>query len=171
MGALKWAVLFLVVWMALYLLFYTPPVNAPAPSDVSTTTSEQATTTKVVSEEEFETETKTVLMALDMKPWKWLSATATDGTVVSPKKVEAFSIRFNANGAFSAETDCNSISGSYEARNGSLSLGSIASTKMFCEGSQEEEFIELLSTVVKYRFADNGQLIMTTSEGKEVLFR
>lgn len=162
---------FLVVLLVLYLLFHTPPVNAPAPGDVATTTTEQATTTAVVPEEEFQTETKTVLMALDMKPWRWLSATDTSGTMVTPIKDEAFSIRFNASGAFSAETDCNSISGSYEARNGSLSLGSIASTKMFCEDSQEGKFIELLSRVETYRFVNNGQLVMTTSEGTEIKFR
>lgn len=166
-------VIVLLVGAMFVFVFYdnVPQTSVPIPDSVSTTTVEQATTTEVVSVEEFETETKTALMALDMKPWKWLSATATDGTVVSPKKVEAFSVRFNASGAFSAETDCNSISGSYEARNGSLSLGSIASTKMFCEDSQEGEFTELLSTVVTYRFVDNSQLVMTTSEGTEVKFR
>ncbi len=39
---------FLVVLLVLYLLFHTPPVNAPAPGDVATTTTEQATTTAVV---------------------------------------------------------------------------------------------------------------------------
>jgi heat shock protein HslJ len=154
-------------------VFYddVPQTSVPIPDSVSTTTVEQATTTEVVSVEEFETEIKTVLMALDMKPWKWLSATSADGTVVAPKNAEAFLVRFNASGGFSAETDCNSISGSYEARRGSLSLGSIASTKMFCEDSQESEFTELLSIVVTYQFVDNGQLVMTTSEGTEMKFR
>lgn len=158
--------------IVLYVHLHTPSVIAPTMSDVPTSTVEQnATTTKVVTEEEFKNEPEAAFVALDVKPWKWVSATYTDRTVVTPKNEEDFSIRFNASGAFSAETDCNSISGSYEARNGSLSLGSIASTRMFCEDSQEDEFTKLLSRVLTYRFTSGGQLIMTTTEWVEVVFR
>ena len=162
-------VLFLLIG---YLFWRTPQATAPIVTDVATTTTAQATSTvQVAAEETFQKEPDIVLVALDVKPWKWLSATQIDGTVTVPIKDDAFLIRFNASGAFTAQTDCNSISGSYEARNGSLSLGSIASTKMFCEGSQEAEFTTLLSDVLSYRFADGGQLIMTTTGGTEVVFR
>jgi len=160
----------LVAFVFLCTYFYTRPVMAPTTETIATTTEQEAASGNEVVED-FEVEPDNPLMALDVKPWKWLSATYVDKDVVTPVKTEEFSIRFNASGAFSAETDCNSISGSYEARNGALSLGSIASTKMFCEDSQEGEFTELLSKVVTYRFVDNGHLVMTTSDGTEIKFR
>ncbi len=163
---------FVLFLLMVYFFWRTPQATAPIVTDVAATTTAQATSTvQVAAEETFQNEPDTVLVALDVKPWKWLSATNPDGTVVTPAKKDAFLIRFNASGAFAADTDCNSVSGSYEARNGSLSLGSIASTKMFCEGSQEAEFTALLSDVLSYRFADGAQLIMTTTDGTEVIFR
>jgi heat shock protein HslJ len=158
----------LVFFFLLYL--FTPRVIAP-PAQPTATTTVQVATTSLVTEDVFQVENDTIPMALDIKPWKWVSVTYGDGTVVTPAQIEVFSIRFNSSGAFTAETDCNSISGSYEARNGALSLGSIASTKMFCEGSQEGEFTALLSDVSAYRFVEGGQLIMTTSKEAEVIFK
>ncbi len=174
LGSLKSRFLVVGVVLLLMILFayvYTRPVIAPTVDTVATTTTEQNATSTEKPVEDFYTETNTTPMALDMKPWKWLSATYADGDVTTPVMSEAFLIRFNASGAFTAETDCNSISGSYEARNGGLSLGSIASTKMFCEGSQEAEFTTLLSSIVMYRFVAGGQLVMTTADGAEVVFR
>lgn len=162
------------VLLLVFLGLYTQSVIAPTTDLVATTSVETVPSTSTVpatTTEDFEGEADINVMALDMKEWKWISATLADGTVVTPVKVDAFSITFNASGAFSAETDCNSITGSYEARNGDLSLGSIAATKMFCENSQEATFSALLSDVVTYKFTSKGHLIMLTATGTEVVFR
>ncbi len=173
----KWfllgVVIVLGVTLAVFSYFSAPEVVAPTMESVATTSVEAlpATSTTSVVVEDFEGEADSNVMALDMKPWKWVSAKAADGALTTPTQVDAFSITFNASGAFSAETDCNGMSGSYEARNGNLSLGSIASTKMFCEGSQEAVFAQLLNDVTAYRFTNKGQLIMVTTTGTEVTFR
>jgi heat shock protein HslJ len=111
------------------------------------------------------------LVSLDVKPWRWLSSVTPDGASTTPQNPEAFQLTFNASGGFSVETDCNTITGSYEARNGNLSLGSLASTKKSCEDSDEVLFVHLLSDVVSYSFSDGGQLQMITDNGTLITFR
>jgi heat shock protein HslJ len=110
------------------------------------------------------------LVSLDVKPWKWVSVTYRDGASTTPK-TDVFAVTFNSSGGFTAETDCNGISGSYEARNGNISLGSIVATEMFCEESEESLFVELLSKIIAYEFTEGGQLRMKTSDGSQLLFR
>lgn len=97
-------------------------------------------------------------MNLEMKTWNWVSALYNDGRSITPKK-DLFSLTFKE-GKFTARTDCNSMSGSYTASDGVISFSSIAMTKMYCEGSQENEFAKLLENSSGYHFTGKGELIL-----------
>lgn len=100
-------------------------------------------------------------MPLTMKTWDWVSALYSDGRAVSPQTPGVFSITFGADGKFTAKTDCNSMGGSYVAdRSGKLLLSDIYATKMFCQGSQETEFSQLLANASGYHFTPRGELIL-----------
>lgn len=70
----------------------------------------------------------------------WIETVKENRTIV-PKAPGVFSVTF-ADGAMSGTTDCNGFSGSYTEENGALSVGALAMTKMFCEGSQEMEYTQ-----------------------------
>ena len=108
----------------------------------------------------FEGEADPSRMTLDMKSWTWISAFYEDGRVVKPKNSADFGIVFTNDGRISIKTDCNSGSGSYTVEGGKIAFGPIASTKMYCEGSQESEFFQLISNSTGYLFTSKGELIL-----------
>src|SRR5262249_42618794 len=99
-------------------------------------------------------------MTLSMKTWHWIKAIDKDGREVVPKDSDAFTLTFTDAGTFAATTDCNSLSGTYAAHEGRLSFGSIAATKMYCEGSQEGAFATLLQQTQQYHFTTRGELVL-----------
>lgn len=119
----------------------------------------------------FEGEASPTLMALDMKEWKWVEAEFADGRVLTPTKPDVFNLTFGAGGGVAIGTDCNSMSSSYEAYSGALTFGPISSTKMYCEGSQEAEFAQLLDSFATYQFTGKGELIVKTTDDTKVIFR
>ncbi len=73
--------------------------------------------------------------------WLWVETIKEDKTII-PKKVGVFSIGFSDN-RITGTTDCNGFSGAYEKNENSITIGALATTKMFCEASQEMEFTQL----------------------------
>ncbi|RJP43628.1 META domain-containing protein [Candidatus Parcubacteria bacterium] len=110
--------------------------------------------------QDFEGEADPSRMSLGMKKWVWISALYNDGREVAPKQSGRFTLAFSDDGTFSATTDCNSMSGSYAAGTDTISFGPIASTKMYCEDSQEGEFASLLQNAQGFHFTSRGELIL-----------
>ena len=113
---------------------------------------------EVIIGENLEGEADPSRMTLDMKTWNWVGGLLNNGESIIFKKPEAFTLALKE-GRFSAKTDCNSITGSYTASSGLITFSNMAMTKMYCEGSQESEFIKLLENSIGYHFTSRGQLI------------
>lgn len=67
-------------------------------------------------------------------------------------------------------TGCNSFSTSYEAKDGNLTIGATALTKMMCDpatNKQEQNFIAVFNNLNSYEF-NNDALILKTSDGKSI---
>jgi len=96
---------------------------------------------------------------LEDASWVWVETIASNSDVFRPVQTEAFTLAFDGT-QVAISTDCNSGSGTYSANDGQLSFGPLASTKMYCEGSQESDFFLMLRDVAGYQFSDNGQLIL-----------
>ena len=78
------------------------------------------------------------------------------------KKADAFTLTFDPNGHVSGTTDCNNFTGSYSVvDDGGLSFSQLASTRMFCMDSQEEEFTSALLDVDHYSFDDSDNLVLS----------
>jgi len=96
--------------------------------------------------------------------WKWVKNEGE--SMMVPKQKDAFTLTFEVDGGVSGTTDCNSFSGAYDAAaDGSLSFGPQASTKMFCDGSQETEFSESLRRVTSYAVSDDT-LVLVIADGE-----
>lgn len=97
--------------------------------------------------------------------WQWRETAYANGDVVTAQQPEKFIITFTEDGTFSATTDCNNGSGSYEVVEGSLSFGPIASTKKACFGeTQEQTFWNMLSLVDGYTVTEEGILALLLAE-------
>jgi heat shock protein HslJ len=90
--------------------------------------------------------------------WVWKQSDTIDETVVSTN--DAFTITLSEDGRVQVTTDCNNGQGIYTlGENQSIEFNAIATTKMFCEGSQESEFLSQLSEVDSYTY-ENDTLIL-----------
>lgn len=122
--------------------------------------------------QDFEGEADPSIMSLGMKPWTWVSVYYNDGRTVFPKKAGAFVVTFGSEGKFTALTDCNHMGGSYAVKASAITFSDIFSTKMFCEGSQEDEFSKLLENAQVYHFTSKGELVFDLKyDSGTVVFR
>lgn len=121
---------------------------------------------------DFEGEANPARMTLSMHTWTWRSAQFSDGSEMLPKQSDAFTITFAEDNSFSATTDCNSAGGTYAAGEASIAFEDIFSTEMYCEGSQETEFLTLLDDARSFHFTSKGELILNLKdESGTVVFR
>ena len=108
----------------------------------------------------FEGEADPQRMSLGMKKWMWQHALFNDERELTPIKPGAFAISFSKDGSFSVSTDCNSAGGTYTTSGNLLTFVNMYSTEMYCEGSQETEFFQLLENTSAYHFTNRGELIL-----------
>ena len=95
------------------------------PSDVATSTLEVATTTE----------------SLNLSgTYIWVETVKGAETTV-PKQAGTFAVTFS-DGTIRGVTDCNDFSGPYTKEANNINIGSLATTKKFCEGSQDIEFTQ-----------------------------
>jgi heat shock protein HslJ len=120
---------------------------------------------------DFTGEASPEVMSLTMKTWEWKSVSYTDGRVIAPRVAGDFKLTFLSDGTYSMTTDCNGGGGTYTVSDDIISFGDIQSTLMYCEGSQEQAFHEILRTAARYYFTSRGELIFElTRDGGLVLF-
>ncbi len=90
--------------------------------------------------------------------WVWLQTTA-NGQVTDPSTADAFTLTFNPLGYANMTTDCNSGQGAFLVGAGQqLSMPVIATTRMFCEGSNEGDYYAQLGLVESYTITADGVL-------------
>lgn len=109
----------------------------------------------------------TTAVSLAGNTWVWQDSTRADGTTLVPNKPGVFTLEFNAEGNVRGTTDCNGFSGSYTQADVRLESGPFAMTKMFCEGSQETEFINLVTgaTTIAIEESTPATLTITSPAG------
>ena len=100
--------------------------------------------------------------------WQWLRvknrATNTTTTVPNP---ENYTIIFRTDGTFTGKADCNNISGTYSQEGGfTIKLG--PSTQAYCgEASMDQQYIQLLSSIVTGGPDGSGGLALETAGGEQ----
>ncbi len=110
---------------------------------------------------DFEGEADITKMNLTMKTWEWFSTTYhTNNTKILPKTTKKFTITFHKDKTFSVTTDCNNIDGNYSVASNTIAFTKMTSTLMFCEGSQETTFKDMLQETNGYHFTSKGELIL-----------
>ena len=92
--------------------------------------------------------------------WVWEKTVMNNDEVTTPNQAEAFTVTFDAEGQVTGTTDCNNFFGSYEIENNKITFGPLASTKMFCEDSQENVFHGFLGEVGSFFIDESNRLVL-----------
>ncbi len=105
--------------------------------------------------------------------WNWISTGLSSNNTITPNKAGSFSLTFTNDGKVSGTTDCNSFGGTYTTgEENSITFSELASTQMYCEGSQESAFIDMISKTDKFIFTNEGNLILLLKyDAGSVMFR
>ncbi|WP_374688398.1 META domain-containing protein, partial [Promineifilum sp.] len=101
--------------------------------------------------------------------WQWTDVMSgnTATAVADPTR---YTITFNEDGTAAIKADCNSVTSTYTAADGAMTLTLGASTLAACPpDSQADEFTAGLSTVTGYAFQD-GNLVLSRADGGTMLF-
>ena len=83
-------------------------------------------------------------------------------------------LQLGADGRASGRGGCNGFGGPYTLAGDALRFGPLAATKMACAPAlmdQEQRYFDTLAQVARYAVADDGALLLTTGEGKEIRLR
>jgi heat shock protein HslJ len=120
----------------------------------------------------FEGESDMSRMSLTMKSWTWMQTLSRDNNEIRPRKPDAFTLTFNTDQSFSVKTDCNTVGGKYAVEGDTIMFSNMMSTLMYCDGSQEGLFTEMLSNSESYHFTTKGELILDLkSKSSSVILR
>jgi len=109
--------------------------------------------------------TITEINKLENKKFSWLRTELTGKTNLVSKSPLSFILNFNKDLKFSSSTDCNNNSGIYKFSGSNLSFSEIIATRMFCENSQENDYIEQLSNVESFEIS--GDALYLNLAGKK----
>lgn len=105
-----------------------------------------------------------------LESWAFDSAFNTEGNEIEFNQKNAFTLNFTAEGMANGTTDCNNYFGPFQVgETDELTFGPLASTMMYCEGSQESTFTGLLANTNSYQVEAN-KLVLKLGDGSTMNF-
>ncbi len=103
--------------------------------------------------------------------WIWQGATLGGQDVLLPSKPNAFTLTFGQDQQVTGTTDCNQYGAtSALGSDGVLSISSLYSTKMFCEGAQEAQFTGMLARATRQALDPSGNLMLLVGGGEAIMY-
>lgn len=102
----------------------------------------------------------------------WEKTVDEAGVSVVPSKPDLFTLIFDGR-RVSLGTDCNTGSAEMVPPTGTsttLSFGDIATTRMFCQSSEEAPYFDMIKNVSNYSEPDTNTLIFTLKDGRVMTF-
>jgi heat shock protein HslJ len=96
--------------------------------------------------------------------WFWIETvrgeiTGLNPQRIKPQKINTFSLTFTSDGNLIGKTDCNNFGGEYMLTDNKVKFGNFMSTLMYCENSQEQEFMAMIQNGTLKIDEDSLQLI------------
>lgn len=147
---------------------YTSVVKAPDTKQVVP----EVVVTEEVTPQDTETEAVSTPSENNLlnTSWRWLRTENATGTIINqPLRDKPFILSFADSDSMGSQTDCNSLAGSYLKTDSALSFGPLVSTKMFCEDSQETEYVTQLQLVTEHAILNN-MLLLSMGDNRGIMF-
>lgn len=101
---------------------------------------------------------------LTAKSWTWTKTEIAE-EVVEPKEKDAFVVIFNNDGSLNFTTDCNNGFGSYVLMGSDIEFSPMGTTMMYCQDSQETEFLGMIANAASYAFSNDNELVLMLDQG------
>lgn len=123
-------------------------------------------TTQKVVEENTQNPTEMTNKEILLGKWKLDYLSPTSGRDISHFKIQKPYLNFVDDVKVAGNNGCNNIAGSYSQTGNTIKFGDkFSSTRMFCEGVDEQVFINALQSVHKFDVIDEGEkLVMMTDD-------
>lgn len=122
------------------------------------------TTPKVV-EEKVQNPTEMVNHKVLLGKWKLDYLSPTSGRDISHYKIQKPYLNFVDDVKVAGNNGCNNIAGSYSQTGNTIKFGDkFSSTRMFCEGVDEQAFLNALQSVNKFDVIEEEKLVMMTDD-------
>jgi heat shock protein HslJ len=102
---------------------------------------------------------------------RWFLSELTINSQPVPLSQLLLTLQFGPDGKLNGQGGCNDFFGSYQVdSDGSLTLGPIGATRMFCQEGMELEnaYFQALESVSKFR-TEQGKLYLSSADGKTTL--
>lgn len=101
--------------------------------------------------------------------WVLERLSISENEIIFPRVHEEFTIKFTEEGKLQGTTDCNNFSSSFTKNENKINFGIFALTQKYCDGSQEEVFLESMREVNEFYFDNKGSLVLK-SEDSLIIF-
>jgi heat shock protein HslJ len=103
--------------------------------------------------------------------WRWVHSVMDNDTFVAPIDRDRYTIDFATNGTFSAQADCNQVSGTYRLLGRRLSLQLGPTTLAACPPqSKSDDFIQQLGAVVSQAGTDTALVLNLRQDSGSMVF-
>lgn len=104
-------------------------------------------------------------LGLEENRWMWEKIVYSSDEELLANNPDEFILSFDSDDKrYFSSTDCNNVSGAYEIKEGGeINLLDSVSTLMFCEGSQETEYVQALNGIIKYHI-DGDRLTLEAED-------
>ncbi len=124
-----------------------------------------------LEKEEVLMDKETAMELITENRWIWTETVYSDEETFIPNYPEEFVLTFNEDGSMGSLTDCNSMGGNFEIdEEKNIGFSEFFSTKMYCEGSQESDYMTMLQDSENFTF-ENGNLILKSDKaGSKMIF-
>lgn len=111
------------------------------------------------------------LRLLAANTWIWEETITADGSQVTPATPGAFTLTFSPEGQLSGTTDCNNFNAPFSLENTALYVSDFAMTRMFCENSQEAQFLNMIASAQYIFFtAEQDLTLLLADDAGSVVF-
>lgn len=101
----------------------------------------------------------------------WIIEDINGGGIIDGSKV---GVVFSSNDRLAGQASCNNYSAEYELTGESLNVGNVITTKKACAPAlmeQEQRFLDMLQRVQRFKFNEQGALVLLTPEGESLTAR
>lgn len=112
-----------------------------------------------------EKKTEIISAKLFEKDWVWVESHLNDSQKIKPR-LGLYTIKFNKDGKFTTTSDCNNISGKFEATEKSIIFKDVIVSTKFCPKSLESNFVSEITQIRSYYINENKELILNIADEK-----
>ena len=103
--------------------------------------------------------------------WEWIQTDRSLVEYVRPRVIGDFVLTIDESGRLQSTTDCNGVSGSVIVNDSMMSIGSLSTTEMFCEGDiLESVYVTDLARAFSFEIHDEILIIDLVQNSGQMIF-